>query len=263
MSKPADDLPDGQEEDGIGGYRSVEEPVRAEPDRSIPVRARRRRHGGYGRSPGVEKEWYSKVEAAGYLGVAEITITRYLQKGVLRAQRLPTPGTGPGNDPHTGANGYDYGRLRINKGELDRYLAGKDRTPLRTIGATGTTMQVPYTAEFTAEGARSSSGVDRDARDDGDESEVMTREEAALRLGVSWRTIKRYVESGKLRLAGYFKCSDSYTRAHVYRSEVERLLHSDDLGGKGAGLAGSSMETKGAAGRQRLRAKPEPISWRP
>jgi excisionase family DNA binding protein len=57
-------------------------------------------------------------------------------------------------------------------------------------------------------------------------SEVITREEAALRLGVSWRTIKRYIESGKLRLAGYFRCPDSYTRAHVYRSEVDELLQS-------------------------------------
>ncbi len=35
------------------------------------------------------KEWYSKAEVASYLGVAEITITRYLQWSILSAQRLP------------------------------------------------------------------------------------------------------------------------------------------------------------------------------
>ena len=56
----------------------------------------------------------------------------------------------------------------------------------------------------------------------------MMRQEAAVRLGVSWRTIDRYIKSGLLKLAGYFKCPDSYTRAHVYRSEVEKLLHRGD-----------------------------------
>ncbi len=58
--------------------------------------------------------------------------------------------------------------------------------------------------------------------------EVITREEAALRLGVSWRTIQRYVKAGKLRQAGYFRCPDSYTRVHVYRSEVEQLLQAGE-----------------------------------
>src|SRR5262245_44816775 len=46
----------------------------------------RRRHGKPLRA---QKEWYSKTEAARYLGVAEITITRYLDRGLLQAHRLP------------------------------------------------------------------------------------------------------------------------------------------------------------------------------
>ncbi len=182
-----------------------------------PPEGRRRRHG---RPPGVEKEWYNKVEAARYLGVAEITVTRYLGKGILHAQRLPTPGGGPRS------SGHDYGRLRIHRSELDRYLESIDRNP------TGPTAQGGVAPGLNADkSAIPSSGINREVtsivtRGVTNEvaSEVMTREEAALRLGVSWRTIKRYIESGKLRLAGYFRCPDSYTRAHVYRSDVEKLL---------------------------------------
>jgi hypothetical protein len=66
--------------------------------------ARKRRHR---RPPATEKEWYSKADAARYPGVAEITVTRYLARGILRAQCLPTPG------PRAGSNSpakYDYGR---------------------------------------------------------------------------------------------------------------------------------------------------------
>lgn len=167
-----------------------------------PPKRRRRRHG---RPPDVEKEWYSKAEAARYLGVAEITITRYLQKGLLQAQRLSTPG---GQSLSTG---IDYGRLRIHRRELDRYLESLDRHPIDAAGQNRSGAEINANTNST-----DPTGISG--------SDFMTREEAALRLGVSWRTIKRYLESGKLRLAGYFRCPDSYTRAHVYRSEVEKLL---------------------------------------
>ena len=169
---------------------------------------RRRRHG---RQPDVEREWYSKVEAARYLGVARITVTRYLQKGILQAQRLPTPGG------KLSAGGYDYGRLRLHKGVLDRYLESADRVSddARGHARSDAVPRGDASSDHNAGASYPSAG---------NNSEVMTREEAALRLGVSWRTIKRYVESGKLRLAGYFTCPDSYTRAHVFRSDVERLL---------------------------------------
>ena len=168
---------------------------------ALPARARRRRDR---RAPSVEKEWYSKTEAARYLGVAEITVTRYLERGILQAQRLPTAGTAPRSTAH------NYGRLRIHRSELDRYLKRADRGPAEGVveGRIGIVLATNASVTTTPD----------------DNSEVMTREEAALRLGVSWRTIKRYIESGKLRLAGYFRCPDSYTRAHVYRSDVEKLL---------------------------------------
>jgi excisionase family DNA binding protein len=181
--------------------------------------ARGRRHGT---PPHTQKEWYSKTEAARYLGMAEITITRYLDKGVLHAHRLPTSRA----EPRQG--GYNYGRLRIHKSELDRYLESVDRNP-----------NEPGAKQLAGEGmdkGLDGTGHDAAARtartapmpDTGDE--LMTRQEAAVRLGVSWRTIKRYIESGELRLAGYFRCSDSYTRAHVFRSDVEQLLHHESLG---------------------------------
>src|SRR5207302_613167 len=77
---------------------------------------RRRRHGN---PPHAQKEWYSKSEAAQYLGVAEITITRYLEKGTLHAHRLPILGR-VGEQGEQGAQSpYDYGRLRIHNSELD------------------------------------------------------------------------------------------------------------------------------------------------
>ena len=123
---------------------------------------------------------------------------------------------------------YNYGRLRIHQSELDRYLESVDRNP-----------NEPGAKQFAGEGMdKGLDGTGHDAAaptarttpmpDTGDA--LMTRQEAALRLGVSWRTIKRYIESGELRLAGYFKCPDSYTRAHVFRSDVERLLHHESLG---------------------------------
>lgn len=166
----------------------------------------------------AEKEWYSKAEAARYLGVAEITVTRYLARGILHAQRLPTPSGKPGSTR------YDYGRLRIHRGELDRYLVSIDRSA-------GDHARSASTVVGTGAEAGADLGVDPNAvspsdADSADSSEVMTREEAALRIGVSWRTIKRYIESDRLRLAGYFRCHDSYTRAHVYRAEVDGLLQS-------------------------------------
>ncbi len=113
-----------------------------------------------------------------------------------------------------GRGRYDYGRLRIHRNELDRYLEAVDRRP----GDDGTR-------------AHTESGVG--SNEIGTASvgnEILTREDAALQLGVSWRTIKRYIDSGKLRLAGYFRCSDSYTRAHVYRSDVERLIRGEPRG---------------------------------
>lgn len=168
----------------------------------VPERIRRRRHRT---PPGAEKEWYSKSEAARYLGVAEISVTRYLARGLLQAHRLPVPAT------NSKQGRYNYGRLRIHKTELDRYLEVVDRrpadgaAPVHTESATGSDTSVPTRAS----------------------DEILTREQAALQLGVSWRTIKRYIESGKLRLAGYFRCSDSYTRAHVYHSDVEKLLRGE------------------------------------
>jgi excisionase family DNA binding protein len=195
---------------------------------------RRRRHG---RPPKIEKEWYSKSEAAQYLGVAEITVTRYLERGVLHAHRLPTPGR---EGKHTR---YDYGRLRIHKSELNRFLESVDRHPdeaqasqtgdradeTSTGGSNVTIRRIAYEPQEEQELARLAQAGDAEAlerlrRD----ALIMTREEAALRLGVSWRTIKRYIESGALRLAGYFRCPDSYTRAHVFRSDVERLLGRDE-----------------------------------
>ncbi|MBF6611606.1 MAG: hypothetical protein IVW55_00575 [Chloroflexi bacterium] len=203
---------------------------------------RRRRHGN---PPHTQKEWYSKSEAAQYLGVAEITITRYLEKGTLHAHRLLTPGR-EGKQGEQGEHSpYDYGRLRIHKSELDRYLEREDRHPddaqasearwranERSAGGnqatTSTTARMGYEPQEEQELARLTQAGDTGAlerlrRD----NLLMTREEAALRLGVSWRTIKRYIESGVLRLAGYFRCPDSYTRAHVFRSDVERLLGRD------------------------------------
>lgn len=168
----------------------------------VPERTRRRRRRT---PPGSEKEWYSKSEAGRYLGVAEISVTRYLERGVLHAHRLPTPGT------NAGQGRYDYGRLRIHKNELDRHLEAVDRRPADD-----------GTRDHTESGVESNEIGTSSVGD-----EIMTREDAALQLGVSWRTIKRYVDSGKLRLAGYFRCSDSYTRAHVYRSDVERLLRGE------------------------------------
>src|SRR5438477_12909172 len=94
--------------------------VMDENSQQSPDKVRRRRHG---EPLQVDKEWYSKAEAAQYLGVAEITITRYLEKGILHAHRLPTSGVG---SKHTR---YDYGRLRIHKSEFDRYLESADRRP--------------------------------------------------------------------------------------------------------------------------------------
>jgi predicted DNA-binding protein (UPF0251 family) len=169
---------------------------------------RRRRHG---RPPSVEQEWYSKTEAASYLGVAEITVTRHLQKATLHAQRLPPAGGNYG----TGSSKYDYGRLRIRREELDRWLEDRDRTRAA--------LSVPAPRRDNPEARPGLSTALAPL----DNDEVITREEAALRLGVSWRTIKRYIESGQLRLAGYFRCPDSYTRACVYRAEVEELLHQE------------------------------------
>ncbi len=198
------------------------------------VTTRRRRHRG---PPKVEKEWYSKAEAAQYLGVAEITFTRYLERGILHARRLPTPGAMPSSSE------YDYGRLRIHKSELDRYLVSVDRHP-----ADAQTSPAGWDANRSGrEGndvAKTSVGGEPDGEEElarmaqvGDTEAlerlrradlIMTREDAALQLGVSWRTIKRYFESGRLRFAGYFRCPDSYTRAHVFRSDVERLLDSGE-----------------------------------
>ena len=208
-----------------------------------PVTTRRRRHR---RPPGIEKEWYSKAEAAQYLGVAEITITRYLEKGTLHAHRLPTPGREGKHGEHGEHSPYDYGRLRIHKSELDRYLESVDRHPDDAQASqagwranersaegnrvtTSTTASMGYEPQAEHELARLAQAGDTRAlerlrRD----NLIMTREEAALRLGVSWRTIKRFIESGGLRLAGYFRCPDSYTRAHVFRSDVERLLGRDE-----------------------------------
>lgn len=184
-------------------------------EKSIPVRLRRRRHG---RPPSFEKEWYSKAEAASYLGVAEITVTRYLQRGILHAQRLP-PAIG---EPAPGSSRYDYGRLRIHGNELDLYLESINRNAAVPTARRGGRVE-----------ADAGNIEQSEIRPAVIEAEVMTREEAAQQLGVSWRTIKRYVESGRLRLAGYFRCPDSYTRAHVYRTEVEELLHNTDLPEKG------------------------------
>lgn len=202
------------------------------------VTTRRRRHR---KPPRMEKEWYSKAEAAQYLGVAEITVTRYLERGVLHARRLPTPGARPSSSE------YDYGRLRIHKSELDRYLESVDRHPddaqaseagwranERSAGGnsvtTSTTARMSYEPQEEQELARLAQAGDTRALEQlRRDNLIMTREEAALRLGVSWRTIKRYIESGGLRLAGYFRCPDSYTRAHVFRSDVERLLGRDEV----------------------------------
>lgn len=172
------------------------------------VKARRRRHA---KPPNIEKEWYSKTESALYLGVAEITITRYLEKGTLHAQRLPTPGAEPRSSE------YDYGRLRIHKSELDRYLESRDRTHNEPVRHPRSDDAFIDTVSREV-GEKEPSTADRGG-------ELITRQEAALRLGVSWRTIDRYIKNGVLRLAGYFRCPDSYTRAHVYRAEVEQLLH--------------------------------------
>jgi hypothetical protein len=173
---------------------------------------RRRRHGN---PPHPQKEWYSKTEAARYLGVAEITITRYLEKGILHAHRLPNPSAEPRQ------SGYNYGRLRVHKSELDRYLDSIDRGPNEPVAQAPVSQGISYGVYNT----------DNDAAPTSDKgNELMTRQEAAVRLGVSWRTIKRYIESGELRLAGYFRCPDSYTRAHVFRSDVERVLHHESLG---------------------------------
>ena len=169
-----------------------------------PNVTRRRRHA---RAPRIDKEWYSKTEAARYLGVAEITVTRYLQKGTLHAQRLPTPDAKPRSSK------YDYGRLRIHKSELDRYLESVERTPNQQV----TQVEVTRYETMRESGESGPSTAGRG-------EELMTRQEAALQLGVSWRTIDRYIKNRVLRLAGYFRCPDSYTRAHVYRAEVEQLL---------------------------------------
>lgn len=187
---------------------------------SPPPATRKRRHR---RPPATEKEWYSKAEAARYLGVAEITVTRYLARGILRAQRLPTPDSKPGSSSPVK---YDYGRLRIHRGELDRYLESIDRSASYPAGLGSAGTRAPARSDAMAN-SDPSAGLHSTSLPEPHASEVITREEAALRLGVSWRTIKRYIESGKLRLAGYFRCPDSYTRAHVYRSEVEKLLRGE------------------------------------
>lgn len=187
-----------------------------------PDKVRRRRHG---EPPQVDKEWYSKAEAAQYLGVAEITITRYLEKGILHAHRLPTPGVSSANtDAGPKHTRYDYGRLRIHKSELDHYLGRADRRPNESV-AHGYAGHNIYNSDNDAAAStiRATATPATPATPDED-GEIITRPEAALRLGVSWRTIDRYIKSGVLRLAGYFRCPDSYTRVHVYRSDVEKLL---------------------------------------
>ncbi len=209
--------PTGTPIDGVEGNKEESRNPDAAPDDSKEQQASqtaapRRRHG---KPSFVKKEWYSKKEAARYLGVAEITITRYLEKGILHSQRLPTPGG------RLRSSRYDYGRLRIHKSELDRYLESVDRTPNEPMpqGSAGDATQVVATQYDIS---REAGGSDISTPDIG--GEFMTRQEAALRLGVSSRTIDRYVINQVLRLAGYFRCPDSYTRAHVFRSDVERLL---------------------------------------
>jgi hypothetical protein len=217
----------GEDELGTGGPRGAAAPASSNEELGAPLpTARKRRHS---RPPTVEKEWYSKAEAARYLGVAKITVTRYLQKGILEAQRLPTPGG------KLSAGGYDYGRLRIHKRVLDRYLESVDRVSDDTRGQARSDT-APRADASSDTDARPSANVPSDYY----LSEVLTREEAALRLGVSWRTIKRYVETGKLRLAGYLRCPDSYTRAHVFRADVEKLLMDSQPPGRKADVKAES-----------------------
>jgi hypothetical protein len=207
----------GEDELGKDEPAGASAPMGAnEESESPPPIARKRRH----RKPLViEKEWYSKAEAAWYLGVAEITITRYLDRGILHAERLPTPSAKPGSPLS------HYGRLRIHRAELDRYLESIDRSA--TDSAKSASAAVVIGTGATADLGADPRTVSLSDADSTQSSEVMTREEAALRLGVSWRTIKRYIEAGRLRLAGYFRCPDSYTRAHVYRAEVDEMLQSN------------------------------------
>lgn len=181
------------------------------------------RHRRHGNPPHAQKEWYRKSEAAGYLGVAEITITRYLDRGVLRAHRLPTSHTGTDAEPKAepSRSSYNYGRLRIHKSELDHYLESVDRRPNEPVAPRPAGLDIFDNANHAPLPANVAP-----ARDKGDE--LLTRQDAAARLGVSWRTIDRYIKSGILKLAGYFRCPDSYTRAHVFRSDVERLLRHDE-----------------------------------
>ena len=157
------------------------------------------------------------MEAGRYLGVAEITITRYLDRGVLHAQRLPTP------DAEPTEVGRNYGRLRIHKSELNHYLETVDRRPNEPVAQEPASEGIHNGVYGTDNDEAAWSAQSAPIPDKGDV--LMTRQEAAVRLGVSWRTIDRYIKSGILKLAGYFRCPDSYTRAHLYRSEVERLLH--------------------------------------
>ncbi len=201
---------DGGEENLSSSSDAFSVPEKA---RSSAERARRRRHGT---PPNAEKEWYSKTEAARYLGVAEITITRYLDKGTLHAHRLPNPNAEPRQSE------YNYGRLRIHKSELDRFLESVDRGPNEPVAQAPASQDNRY-GVYNNDNDEVPPTTPTSVEDD----ELMTRQEAALRLGVSWRTIDRYIKSGVLRLAGYLRCPDTYTRAHVYRSDVEKLLQGD------------------------------------
>ena len=124
MSKTTDTLR-GSKNAGKNTDRSS---AGSEGERPQPMKMPRRRQG---QTPTVEKLWYSKSEAARYLGVAEITVTRYLNKGVLRAQRLPASSSArvPGGGDVTRRSNYDYGRLRLHKSELDWYLESVDQRP--------------------------------------------------------------------------------------------------------------------------------------
>ena len=116
MSKEVGAGPAFEEVPENGGQR-----VARSSEETLSPRMRRRRRR---RAVSVEKEWYSKSEAASYPGVAEITVTRYLQKGVLHALRLPL-GSG---ESSAASSRYGYGRLRIHKAELDRRLENVGRT---------------------------------------------------------------------------------------------------------------------------------------
>lgn len=145
--------------------------------------------------------WLSKQQAAEYTGFSTRKIERLIAQGKLPASKLP------------GSEGCatQYNQVRIYKPDIDAYLQRKP------------------TAEPSADSTVISSENVHLPAEPFDADDKITRSEAAQRLGVSKRTIQRYVQIGLLPSAGSFTSADSYTREYVFLKDVDALLVSQPM----------------------------------